>query len=54
MIHRETPEVYHQLPEGNGSPRKSYVSAAELQGFPIPHSALFLSIFQPQGFGFFQ
>lgn len=50
MIPTETPEGHHQFPEENGVPGE----AAEQQDFPIPHPALFSSIFQPQRAGFFQ
>lgn len=50
MIHSETPEVYYQLPEGNGLPGKITYRLQNDKTFSSLILPYFLSIFQPQGF----
>lgn len=51
MIHSETPEVYYQLPEGNGVPGKITYWLQNDKTFSSLILPYFLSIFQSQGFG---
>lgn len=50
MIHSETPEVYYQLPEGNGLPGKIMYRLQNDKTFSSLILPYFLFIFQPQGF----